>query len=76
MSNSTPTKIDVVDPTDILITEDVSVSFSYNDDGSINVEVNDGYGRIVSNVEVKLTINGITYSAITNDKGIANINLP
>lgn len=39
MSNSTPTKIDVVDPTDIPITEDVSVSFSYNDDGSINVEV-------------------------------------
>lgn len=74
VSNSTPTKIDVVDPTDVPITEDVSVSFSYNDDGSINVEVNDGYGRIVSNVEVKLTINGITYSAITNDKGIANIN--
>ena len=74
VSNSTPTKIDVVDPTDVPITEDVSVSYSYNDDGSINVEVNDRYDRIVSNVEVKLTINGITYSAVTNDKGIANIN--
>lgn len=73
VSNSTPTEIDVVNPSDVPITDNVSVAYSYNDDGSINVEVKDMYNRVVSNVEVKLTINGVTYSAITNDMGIANI---
>lgn len=74
ISNSTPSKIEVVKDTDVPITDNVSVSYSYNDDGSINVEVKDDYNRVVANANVTLTINGVTYTGTTNDNGIAVIN--
>ncbi len=72
IDNSQPT-ITVVNKTEVPITDEVTVDYSYNDDGTINVEVKDEYNRAVPNAEVKLTINGVTYLATTDDKGIANI---
>lgn len=74
VSNSTPSKIEIQNTTVTPITEEVDVSFTYNEDGSINVEVKDKYNRVVENVNVRVTINGITYSAVTNSMGIALIN--
>lgn len=74
ISNSTPSKIEVANSTSTPLSDEVSVSYSYNEDGSINVEVKDKYNRVVKNTEVKVTINGITYSANTDDNGIALIN--
>ena len=73
VSNKTPTKINVTNRTEVPISDEVNVGFTYNDDGSINVEVNDKYNRVIQDTEVKLTINGITYTATTNSQGIAKI---
>jgi len=74
ISNRTQDKITVVNNTDVPMSDEVSVSCSYNDDGSINVEVKDKYNRVVSDAEVTLTINDVVYTGKTNDKGIAVIN--
>jgi predicted outer membrane repeat protein len=74
ISDSTPTTIYVQNSTETPITQEVDVIFSYNDDGTINVEVKDMYNRVVANANVKVIINGITYSASTNSQGIAVIN--
>ncbi|MDO5810649.1 MAG: hypothetical protein Q4Q37_06100 [Methanobrevibacter sp.] len=74
ISNRTQDKITVVNNTDVPMSDEVSVSYSYNDDGSINVEVKDKYDRVVSDAEVTLTINDVVYTGKTNDKGIAVIN--
>ncbi|WP_292884763.1 hypothetical protein [Methanobrevibacter sp. UBA212] len=74
ISNSTPSKIWVANSTSTPLTDEVSVSYFYNEDGTINVEVKDKYNRVVNNTEVRLTINGITYSATTDNNGIARIN--
>lgn len=74
ISNSTPSEIEVENKTSTSISDEVSVSYSYNDDGTINVLVKDKYNRVVENSEVKLTINGITYTSTTNSQGIAVIN--
>lgn len=74
ISNQTPTKITILNNTDVPVSDDVSVSYSYNDDGTINVEVKDKYSRVVPDAEVTLTINDITYTGKTGDNGIALIN--
>ena len=74
ISNTTQTSLTVTNTTDVAISDEVSVSFSYNDDGSVNVEVKDKYNRLVKDCEVTIVINGISYTATTNDKGIAVIN--
>ena len=71
ISNKTPTKITVVNDTQIPITENVTVTFSYNDDGTVNVEVKDRYDRVVFDNKVSITFNGITYNLTTNTNGIA-----
>ena len=61
----------VVNDTEIPITDEVTLSFSYNDDGTVNVEIVDKYSRAVNNVTVLITFNGITYNLTTNTNGIA-----
>ena len=74
ISNSTPSVIEVENNTSAAQVDEVSVSYSYNDDGTINVLVKDKYSRVVENTEVKLTINGVTYISTTNANGVAVIN--
>lgn len=72
ISNKTSKKITITNST-TPISDVVNVEFSYADDGSINVALVDEYGRAVPNTEVFLTINGETYSQMTDGNGIAQI---
>ena len=72
ISNKTSTKITIANSTTPM-TDVVNVDFSYVDDGSINVEVKDEFGRVIANTDVTLTINGETYTQTTDSNGIANI---
>ncbi len=72
ISNKTSSKITIANST-TPISDVVNVDFSYSDDGSINVELKDEYGRVVPNTEVSLTINGETYTGNTDSNGVCII---
>ena len=74
ISNDTPTTIEIVDYTTTPLTDTVSVTYSYNDDGTINILVLDDYSRPINNTQVILTINGISYTADSDSTGVAVIN--
>ena len=73
ISNKTPKIITVVNDTEIPISDEITVTFSYNYDGTINVEVIDKYDRIVANTDILITFNGITYNLTTNNIGISTL---
>ena len=70
ISENTASQIVVVNDTEIPITDEITVTFSYNDNGTVNVEVKDQYNRIVPDINILITINGITYNLTTDDKGM------
>ena len=53
----------------------VSVEYSYNTDGSVNAIITDENGNAVKNTAVTLNVNGKTYSATTNNQGVAKFNV-
>lgn len=72
ISNKTSSKITIANST-TPISDVVNVDFSYSDDGSINVELKDEYGRVVPNTDVTLSINGESYTGTTDNNGICII---
>ena len=74
ISNSSQKTINVTNNTNVPITDEVYVSFSYTADSLINIEVKDKYNRVIVGNEVIITINTITYSSTTDENGIATVN--
>lgn len=72
ISNKTSSKITITNST-TPISDVVNVDFSYSDDGSINVELKDEYGRVVPNTDVTLSINGESYTGTTDNNGVCVI---
>ena len=74
VSEDSPKTLTVLNKTEIPLSDEVIVTFSYNDNGSVNVEVKDIYNRVIQNNTLTLTVNNIAYNLKTDDDGIAVLN--
>ena len=55
--------------------ETSDISMFYKDGTKYSVKLYDSNGKIVSNKEVAITINGVTYNKVTDSNGVAYLNI-
>ena len=51
------------------------ISMFYKDGTRFAAKLYDANGKIVSNKEVAITVNGVTYNKLTDSKGVAYLNI-